>query len=182
MKNFADRTVTALDIADHMYYGTQPRVIDTLTTVSSENEALTAEELRGLQVFYHARMPDISPEGYISCASCHDDGGHDGMTWDLTHMGEGIRNTISRRGSSGTRFGNLHWSSNFDEVQDFEVQLEHLNGGEGLIAGSTFTDDVSPLNETTGGVSPDLDALAAYVSSLQKESVLRSPQSSETGG
>ncbi|MGS2717888.1 putative Ig domain-containing protein [Eionea flava] len=178
VKNFTDRTVTRLDIADHMYYGTQPRVEETLITVLPENDTLAAEELRGLQVFYHARVPDISPEGYMSCASCHDDGGHDGMTWDLTHMGEGLRNTISLRGSSGTRFGNLHWSSNFDEVQDFEAQLEHLNRAEGLIEGLTFTNDVSPLSETTSGISPDLDALAAYVSSLQKDSVLRSPYSS----
>ena len=31
---------------------------------------------------------------YMSCASCHNDGGHDGRTWDLTGMGEGLRNTV----------------------------------------------------------------------------------------
>lgn len=182
VKNFTDRTVSVIDTSGFMYDGRQSPSVHTLVTVDPENEVKTAEELRGLQVFYHARSPDISPEGYMSCASCHDDGGHDGMTWDLTHMGEGLRNTLSLRGTSGTRFGNLHWSSNFDEVQDFEAQLEHLNGAEGLIPGQTFTDLVSPISYTTSGASSDLDALAAYVSSLGKESVLRSPNSCSWGG
>ncbi|EGG94837.1 hypothetical protein IMCC1989_2240 [gamma proteobacterium IMCC1989] len=182
VKNFTDRTVSVIDTSGFMYDGRQSPNVHTLVTVDSESEVKTAEELRGLQVFYHARSPDISPEGYMSCASCHDDGGHDGMTWDLTHMGEGLRNTLSLRGASGTRFGNLHWSSNFDEVQDFEAQLEHLNGAEGLIPGQTFTELVSPISYTTSGASSDLDALAAYVSSLGKESVLRSPNSCYWGG
>lgn len=175
VKNFTDRTVTAIDTANFMHYGVQDPNVQTLITVAPENDVKTADELLGLQVFYHARTPDISPEGYISCASCHDDGGHDGMTWDLTHMGEGLRNTISLRGTSGTRFGNLHWSANFDEVQDFEAQLEGLNGADGLIEGTTFTNNVSPLTHITAGESEDLDALAAYVSSLGKNSLMTAP-------
>lgn len=96
-------------------------------------------------------------------------------------MGEGLRNTISLRGTGGTRFGNLHWSGNFDEVQDFEAQIEHLNGGEGLIPGQTFGAGVSPLTEVTSGVSADLDALAAYVSGLGKESVRWAPRACDWG-
>ena len=29
-----------------------------------------------------------------SCASCHNDGGDDGRTWDLSNFGEGLRNTV----------------------------------------------------------------------------------------
>jgi hypothetical protein len=182
VKNRTDRTVSVIDIANFMYDGRQNPVIQTVATVSPENEIKTPEALKGLQLFYHARTPDISPEGYISCASCHDDGGHDGMTWDLTHMGEGLRNTLSLRGTSGTRFGNLHWSSNFDEIQDFEIQLERLNGADGLIPGTTFTESNSPLTHVTAGSSEELDALAAYISGLGKESVLRSPNSCSWGG
>jgi len=102
------------------------------------------------------------------------------MTWDMTHMGEGLRNTLSLNGASGTRFGNLHWSQNFDEVQDFEIQMEQLNGGVGLIPGITFQNQ-SPLDHMTSGASEDLDALASYVNSLGKERVKRSPHRSYTG-
>lgn len=181
IKNFSDRSVTAVDISGWMHNGSTDLSTQSLSTV--RNEVLSAEELQGLQVFYSARMPDISPEGYISCASCHAGGGHDGMVWDMTQMGEGLRNTISLNGASGIRFGNLHWSSNFDEVQDFEIQIERLNGGtfsEGLIPGF-FGDNDNPLNVTTAGESEDLDALAAYLSSLGKSSVKRSPYRTYTG-
>ena len=46
-----------------------------------------------------------------ACATCHLDGGHDGRTWDFTGRGEGLRNTISLRGRSGTGHGPVHWSA-----------------------------------------------------------------------
>ena len=104
MLNYTGRTISAIDIAEFMYDSRLSPVTSEHRTVPVDEEVKTAEELRGLQVFYHARSPDISVEGYISCASCHDDGGHDGMTWDLTHMGEGLRNTLSLRGTGGARF------------------------------------------------------------------------------
>jgi len=178
VKNFTARSVSAIDIAGWMHDGAQNPTIHSLDTVS--NEQLSEEELLGLQVFYHARVPDMSPEGYISCASCHAGGGHDGMTWDVSHLGEGLRNTLSLNGASGTRFGDLHWSGNFDEIQDFEVQIEQLNGGIGLIPGVTFTTE-SPLTLTTEGQSSDLDALASYVNGLGKNRVKRSPFRTYTG-
>jgi len=178
VKNFTDRTVSAIDISGWMHQGAQNPNIQLVNTVAVEK--LDAEELLGLKLFYHARKPDISPEGYISCASCHAGGGNDGMTWDVTHLGEGLRNTMSLNGASGTRFGDLHWSANFDEVQDFEIQLERLNGAEGLIPGVTFTTQ-SPLTLVTSGQSVDLDALATYVNSLGKDRVKHSPYRTYTG-
>ncbi|GAA3929138.1 Ig-like domain-containing protein [Litoribacillus peritrichatus] len=178
VKNFTDRSVSAIDISGWMYDGRQNPDITQQVTVAQET--LTDEELAGLKLFYHARVPDIAPEGYISCASCHAGGGHDGRTWDMTHMGEGVRNTLSLNGASGTRFGDLHWSANFDEVEDFEIQLERLNGATGLVDGVTFQDQ-SPLTLTTHGLSNDLDALAAYVNGLGKDRVARSPHRSYSG-
>ena len=116
----------------------------------------------------------------MTCASCHAGGGHDGRVWDTTNLGEGMRNTISLNGASGTRFGDLHWSGNFDEVQDFELQIEQLNGGDGLIPGTTFNSE-TPAEIITSGQSGDLDALAKYIESLGKETVKHSPHRSYTG-
>jgi hypothetical protein len=103
----------------------------------------------------------------LSCASCHNDGGHDGRVWDLTGAGEGLRNTISLRGRAGA-MGFLHWSNNFDEVQDFEGQIRNLAGGTGLMADTLFAAGTrsEPLGDRKAGLSADLDALAAYVGSL----------------
>lgn len=178
VKNRTSRSVSAIDVAGFIANGDLgPRVVH-INTVT--HEVLNDQELQGLRLFYHSRIPEMGPEGYMSCASCHDSGGHDGMVWDLTHMGEGFRNTISLNGSSGTRFGNLHWSGNFDEVEDFEIQLEHLNHGTGLISGNTFA-TANPLNHQSAGLSEELDALAAYVNGLGRDTVKRSPYRTYNG-
>ena len=104
----------------------------------------------------------------LSCASCHNGGGQDGRVWDLTNFGEGLRNTVDLRGRGGMAHGPLHWSGNFDEVQDFEGQIRDLSGGTGLMSDSAFFAGTrsEPLGDTKAGISTDLDALAAYVASL----------------
>ncbi|MGH1543160.1 MAG: putative Ig domain-containing protein [Arenicella sp.] len=179
VKNFTDRSVSAIDVAPYMHDGTRSSRTLEINTVA--NEVLSEQEKQGLRVFYHSSQPQMGDEGYISCASCHADGGQDGMTWDLTSLGEGLRNTLSLNGTKGTRFGDLHWSGNFDQVQDFELQMEQLNGGEGLVPGRTFNGE-SPLNVDMADRSADLDALAAYINSLGKNSLQRSPFRTDTGG
>lgn len=178
VKNHTSRSITVIDVAAYMANGDLQQVTEHIGTV--QNEILTAEEKLGLELFYNSSMPEMGPEGYMTCASCHFDGGHDGRVWDITNLGEGLRNTISLNGASGTRFGALHWSGNFDEVQDFELQIEKLNGGEGLIPGTTFAEE-SPLEVTTAEQSEDLDALANYITGLGKDTVKHSPNRTYTG-
>jgi hypothetical protein len=104
----------------------------------------------------------------MSCATCHDDGGHDGRTWDLTGFGEGLRNTISLRGRAGMGHGRLHWSGNFNEVHDFEMQIRNLAGGTGLMTDANLYNGGrdQPLGTAKAGLSANLDALSAYVTSL----------------
>ena len=161
--NFMDRTVSVLDVSGIIGGGEVPPVIAaTLNCVATEK--LTAQVLLGKQLFYDAKDPRLALQEYVSCAGCHNDGGHDGRVWDLTGFGEGLRNTITLRGH-GAAQGVLHWTGNFDEVQDFENQIRNLSGGLGLIAGGTPN---PPLGAPNAGRSADLDALAAYVLSLTK--------------
>ena len=178
VKNFTSRSVSAIDISSYLHDGNLQQNTQHINTVSLEK--LSDQELLGLQIFYHSSKPAMGPEGYMTCASCHSNGGHDGQVWDITSLGEGLRNTLSLNGASGTRFGNLHWSGNFDEVQDFELQMEALNGGDGLIPGKTFNGQ-SPLSLTTSGLSSNLDALAAYITGLGKDTVQRSPYKTYSG-
>ena len=103
-----------------------------------DREAHGATCCDGKQFFYDARDPRLARDRYMSCATCHNDGGHDGRVWDLTGMGEGLRNTISLRGRARHAHGFLHWSDNFDEVQDFEGQIRALAGGTGLMTDAAF--------------------------------------------
>lgn len=164
--NFMDRTVGVHSLEALLRRG-ESRATQIGLMASVGVEKLSANVLKGKQLFYDARDPRLARDAYMSCASCHNDGGHDGRTWDFTGEGEGLRNTISLRGRAGAQ-GRLHWSGNFDEVQDFEGQIRTLAQGTGLMTDEQFNTGSrsQPLGDRKTGVSSDLDALAAYVASL----------------
>ena len=144
-----------------------PRLSE-IRTVATER--LAPEVLAGKKIFYDAADPRMTRDGYISCAGCHLDGFEDGQVWDFTDRGEGLRNTTSLLGRRGAAMGRLHWSANFDEIQDFEHDMRNAFGGRGFLPDPVFhtgTRDTT-LGEAKAGLSPELDALAAYVASLDR--------------
>jgi YVTN family beta-propeller protein len=165
--NFMSRNVSVVSLAPLMANG-ELRSAAVATLASITTEKLAAAALRGKQLFYDARDTRLARDAYMSCAVCHNDGGHDGRSWDFTGLGEGLRNTISLRGRAGLGHGRLHWSGNFDEVQDFEGQIRNFAGGTGLLSDAQFNTGTrsQPLGDAKAGLSTELDALAAYVSSL----------------
>jgi YVTN family beta-propeller protein len=164
VQNFMDRTVSVVDLEPLFTRGELAAPI-WATLSSSTAESLPAQVLRGKQLFYDARDPRLARDAYLSCAACHNDGDHDGRVWDFTGMGEGLRNTIGLRGRAGAQLP-LHWSGNFDEVQDFEGQIRQLAQGSGLLSDDEYLARSHPLGAPKAGLSEDLDALAAYVASL----------------
>lgn len=188
VKNFTERSLSIMQIENFLNGGGLNPATATITTVS--NEILTADVLAGKQMFYNAAygLHDdefsgrISAEGYISCASCHMDGGHDGRTYDFTGRGEGLRNNISMRGRGGVRFGAVHWSANFDEIQDFENDIRLQFRGRGLMTDDDFALTSDPQGFAKAGLSEELDQLAAYVAHLGRESLQRSPLRNSRGG
>ncbi|MEE2828146.1 MAG: cytochrome c peroxidase, partial [Myxococcota bacterium] len=129
-------------------------------------EVLAPEVLLGKQVFHRAADPRMSLDGYLSCASCHLEGSEDGRVWDFTDRGEGLRNTLTLQGSAGTGFGPIHWSGNFDEVQDFENDIRTSFAGAGFLSETDWDVASEPLGEPKAGRSVELDALASYLGTL----------------
>ncbi len=165
--NFMDRSITVHDLNSVLTSTvTIAPLLATYNLVA--NEMLSSTVLLGKQHFYDAADSRLALQNYLSCASCHNDGGHDGRIWDFTGFGEGLRNTIDLRGHSGMAQGPLHWSANFDEVQDFEGQIRNFAFGLGLMSDTDFHAGTrsQPLGDIKAGISGDLDALAAYVTSL----------------
>ncbi len=174
VQNFMSRNVAVYDVSGllNATSNTAPKVVD-INAVSGE--ALAANVLNGKRIFYNADDRRMNRDKYISCASCHQDGGHDGRVMDFTDRGEGLRNTVPLNGRRGTGQGRVHWTANFDEIQDFEHDIRNNFGGTGFMTDAQFNTGTrnQPLGNAKAGVSTDLDALAAYVSSLA--SVGRSP-------
>ena len=135
-----------------------------------KQEILPPEVLRGKQIFYNAADPRMATDKYISCAACHFEGGSDGRIWDFTHKGEGLRRTPSLVGKTGVGNGPLHWSGNFDEVQDFEHDIRGFFGGKGFIDSSLFFSGThnEALGDPKVGLSQSLDDLTAYIKSLNQ--------------
>jgi cytochrome c peroxidase len=186
VQNFLGRSVSKLDSANFLA-GSSSNVT-TSTIVTTNAETLSPSVLQGKRIFYNASDTGgpfgtnrMSGEGYLSCASCHIDGGHDGRVWDFTGRGEGLRNTTDLRGRGGMNHGLVHWSGNFDEIQDFENDIRNIFGGAGFMSNSDFVATSAPLGPQKAGRSADLDALAAYVSSLGTNSYPRSPHRTAQG-
>jgi YVTN family beta-propeller protein len=167
VQNFLTRDIAAYDTRALVTSKSfEPRLLSRVRV--SAREPLAEDILRGKTLFYNAIDPRIGRDGYIACASCHRDGGQDGRTWDFSDRGEGLRNTITLRGRGGLAQGALHWSANFDEVQDFENDIRNAFGGRGLLSDAQWNAGTrkQPLGDRKSGLSTDLDALAAFVSSL----------------
>ena len=170
VKNFMGRTVTVLD--GNVVFSGQAAPMPELATINTvATELLSPQVLLGKQIFYNAddiRMTQQGNEdnGYLSCATCHIDGTHDGRAWDFTQRGEGMRNTTNLRGRAGTGHGRVHWSANFDEIHDFENDMRNAFAGNGFLSDTDFANTQDPLGPPKAGLSSDLDALSAYLESL----------------
>jgi DNA-binding beta-propeller fold protein YncE/mono/diheme cytochrome c family protein len=145
--NYLSRDISVLDLAD------EARRIE-LERIVVAPETLSPQLLRGKTLFNNASLPQLSHLGWISCESCHPDGGSDQTSWFTP---EGVRQTMPVWRLEGT--APFHISASRDEIADFENDIEDLMDGFGLAPGAVRR----LLGDPNGGLSSDLDALAAFV-------------------
>jgi large repetitive protein len=187
INNFLSRTASIFSISQFLQ-GFSQTLSDVNEKSLIKSEKLSPEVLFGKKVFYLAGDTGgtlgtnrMNSEGYLACATCHFEGGHDGQTWDFTDRGQGLRNTTDLRGRSGLKHGNVHWTANFDEIQDFENDIRKFFGGKGFMSEVDFQRTSDTLGAKKAGISKELDALASYVSSLDDKTYGRSPYRSPEG-
>jgi YVTN family beta-propeller protein len=145
--NALSRDISVLDLSNETNRNELARV-----TVATET--LSPELLRGKILFHNANDPRLSHLGWISCATCHLDGGVDGTTWMTP---DGPRQTQPLWNLTGT--APFHASGTRDEIADFEHDIEGLMDGIGLAPGKANRE----LGEPNSKLSKDLDALEQYV-------------------
>lgn len=142
--NYLSRSVTVLDLIN----------LQVEAEVPVTDGTLDADILRGKILFNNATDPRLSKGSWISCASCHPDGGTDSVTWFFP---DGPRQTPPLWNAGGTL--PWHWSAALDEPQDVEETIHTIQHGLGLAPGA----DPPLLGAPNAGRSADLDALAAFI-------------------
>ncbi len=167
-----DRRLEVYDVSD---FTALPVPLSMLSTV--DVEPLPADVLRGKQLFNDAADPRLTRDAYIACAHCHLEGDSDHRVWDFTQRGEGLRRTPPL--FARMELAPFHWTGNFDELQDFEIDIREHFDGLGLMAPADYAATAASFGAAKAGLSEDLDALAAYLRTLDRE--LASPQRSPDG-
>ena len=214
--NLVSRDVSVIDISGND--PTQYKEIARIQSTALPTDALAMQVLRGKELFNTSIGPEgtndnakkpagrMSDSGWGSCYGCHPRGLTDSVTW---MFGDGPRQAISMESTAahpqlaqiGINVNNnfapllptfhqraLNWSAVRDEIQDFELNIRNVSGGQGLIAladaslpGGRGAVDPCVFNlvfvasaacdasraaqaATTTGRDKDLDAIAAYIS------------------
>lgn len=178
--NALTRDVSVVDLVDLHEVGRVPATPRTGLGVA-------AALVEGARLFHSSVPREISVNQKIACGSCHGGGEHDGLVWDSQNLPPGPngrrlgpRATTSMLGLSRTfagrdritGLGQLHRSGDRDELQDFNFTYVGAQmGGTGF-----FTTAPCPPRDyadTSAGVDPRVDNMAAYVMALRP--LMRSP-------
>jgi hypothetical protein len=154
-----DRRLEVYGVSD---FSALPLVVSTLETV--ESEPLDPQVLEGKRLFNDSADPRLGRDGYMACAHCHLEGDSDHRVWDFTQRGEGLRRTPPLFGRMGAP--PFHWTANFDELHDFENDIRLHFDGTGLMTDGDFEATADPLGPPKAGRSESLDALVAYLETL----------------
>ncbi len=212
--NLISRDVSVIDVSGND--PTTYREIARVQSAALPSNAFDLQVQRGKELFNTSIGPAgtndnalppagrMSDFGWGSCYSCHPRGLADGVTW---MFGDGPRQTVSMESTAAhpqtpiinsNVNGNfaplmpafhqraLNWSAVRDEIQDFELNIRNVSGGQGLIAlkdgaGNRAGVDPCVFNlrfvasancdanreqeaAITTGRDADLDAIAAYIS------------------
>ena len=135
-----------------------------------------------------AHRGKASDNAWSSCASCHDDGHADNVTWIFE---TGPRQTIPLEGTFARNNLNdqrlLNWSAVRGSNTDFNNNARGIQGGRGFAADPTNTpgEDRSLLvynHGPTRGVSDSLDALSEWVATVRAPIVPAIAAATEANG
>lgn len=147
--NVLDNTVSIID----------PLGLTVLQVLPVSQLNVTADQLIGITLFYTASDDTISAGSVLACATCHFDGIGDGRIW----QGFGRPLTAPLLFGLPETPPYLHDGS-WDEMADVEIKIREWQGGRGLITDLLALTDADTIH---AGRSAELDALTAYVFSLQ---------------
>lgn len=97
--------------------------------------SLSAQAMRGRSVFHDAVDTHLTPSGIVTCATCHPDGGDDGLVWFLhtASVGPKLRRTPPAWAARPS-LAPFHWDGEFADAGALtRATITGLMGGDGLL-------------------------------------------------
>ncbi|HEY6880620.1 MAG TPA: hypothetical protein VI299_21505, partial [Polyangiales bacterium] len=133
--NDITRNLTALDFNTQAIAGGLDAPSVTPTTGQPAKGSEEEHILLGKDLFNTGRARwSLFGQGWGACQSCHSDGLTDNVTW---YFGRGPRQSVPLDGSFASKNGNdqrlLNYTTNRDEIADFELNTRNTSGGVGAI-------------------------------------------------
>ncbi len=157
VNNRWDRSMSLLAVED----ASQLRVVN---TVKRTAEPWNEQRILGARVFHNTRDTRMTPDRWLSCGVCHLDGAmvSDTIIWEFSQKQDSpvFLNTKDLSLSAGTS-PPLLAEGGFHSVQEEEHFVRDFLQGTGFVAGELAE------GEDPAGKSEEMDAVAAYVLSLQ---------------
>jgi len=98
-----------------------------LRRISVTESPLPVQVRRGKILFFSSDSPELARDQWVSCASCHLEGGADGRTWPFA---DGPRNTPVILGLADS--APFHWSGDRLDLFDFQRTIIDVQGGTGI--------------------------------------------------
>lgn len=96
---------------------------------------LSERAMRGRSIFHDAVDTHLTPSGVVTCATCHPDGGDDGLVWFLhtSAIGPKLRRTPPAW-TARAALAPFHWDGGFREAGALtRATITGLMGGDGLL-------------------------------------------------
>jgi YVTN family beta-propeller protein len=146
--NAMDNTITIIDVRP-------PQVMDVLPI---SDRAVPVDVVIGARLFHSAGDPRLSQDGWLSCASCHFDGGSDGRVWRGFPGGPRVTPPLYDLAHTAPYTRSGDW----DDLARIEDKIRWLQVGAGLID----REDAEAEGWYTG-LSLDLELLVAYLYTLE---------------
>jgi YVTN family beta-propeller protein len=147
--NTFDRSISRIDLSNKTLDAkTAPRVDADLTRVRAIPSVYSPAALAGRKLFYDAKNTHVTPSGVVVCATCHPDGGDDGLVWFVhTSKIPLKRRRTPHLGNAHTSEAPFHWDGAFATMHDLaQATMTDLMAGDGLLV--------------------DLDTIQAYIDEM----------------
>jgi len=139
--------------------------------------------LRDIDPLLHRNK--ASDNGWSSCASCHDDGHADGVTW-IFETGPRqtipLEGTFARHDSADQRI--LNWSAVRGSNTDFNNNARGIQGGKGFATSVRGVDRTAEVfnHGPVSGISDSLDAIQEWVATVRAPNVPHPVAATEQAG